>query len=257
MTGPASGRWLEERRDGGIVVAQLDRPPANALTAEFLGEIERAFNRLDTDASVRAVVLKGYDRVFSAGMDLKMLAKMDAAGQTEVVDALNRAYGAMYGFSKPYIAAATGHAIAGGLFFLLAADYRVGGAGSAQYGLSEVRVGVAFPVAPLEIVRAELPPPAARRILLGGQPVGVEQALAWGILDEIVPADEVEARAVAQAVAWAASPAEAYAQVKQQLRAPVMEKIHRAIEARADPMLDGWFTQETTRAALAVLAGKR
>lgn len=257
MTGSASGRWLEQRRDDGIIVAQLDRPPANALTAGFLGEIERAFQRLDADASVRAVVLKGYERVFSAGMDLKILAEMDAAGQTEVVDALNRAYGAMYGLSKPYVAAVTGHAIAGGLFFLLAADYCVGGEGDAQFGLSEVRVGVAFPVAPLEIARAELPPSAARRLLLGGQPVDVAQAAAWGILDEVVVSGDVEARAIAQAAKWAASPAEAYAQVKQQLRAPVMEKIHRAIDSREDAMLDGWFTPETTRAALAVLAGKR
>ncbi len=257
MTEQASGRWLEERRGDGIVVAGLDRPPANALTVEFLREIESAFNRLDADNTARAVVLKGYERVFSAGMDLKMLAELDASGQTEVVDALNRAYGAVYGFSKPYIAAATGHAIAGGLFFLLAADYRVGGEGAARFGLSEVRVGVAFPVAPLEIVRAELPAAAARKILLGGQPVGVAGALACGILDEVVASHAVEARAIEKAGEWAASPREAYAQVKQQLRAPVMEKIRRAIEAREDPMLDGWFTPETTRAALAVLAGKR
>ena len=257
MTEQAAGRWLEERRDDGIVVAQLDRPPANALTAAFLLEIEAAFHRLDADESVRAVVLKGYDRVFSAGMDLKVLAQLDAAGQAEVVDALNRAYGAMYGFSKPYVAAVTGHAIAGGLFFLLAADYRVGCDGASQYGLSEVRVGVAFPVAPLEIVRAELPAPVARKILLGGQPVGVTEALACGILDEVVAPDRVEARAIEQAAAWAASPAEAYAQVKRQLRAPAMERIRRAVEGRADLMLDGWFTPETTRAALAVLAGDR
>ena len=66
-----------------------------------------------------------------------------------------------------------------------------------------------------------------------------------------------EARAIEQASAWAASPAEAYAQVKRQLRAPAMDRIRRAVEERADPMLDGWFTPETTRAALAVLAGDR
>ena len=258
MTDQASERWLEQRLDDGIVLAQLNRAPANALTVEFLLEIEGHFQRLEADGSVRAVVLKGYDKVFSAGMDLKMLATLtDVAGQTEVVDALNRAYGAMYGFSKPLVAAVTGHAIAGGLFFLLVADYRVGAEGAAQFGLSEVRVGVAFPVAPAEIVRAELPAPVARRILLSGRPIGVEAALAGGILDELVAAGEVEARAVAQARALAASPAEAYAQVKAHLRAPVMEKIRRAVEQGEDPMRNGWFTPETTRAALAVLAGKK
>ena len=132
------------------------------------------------------MVLKGYERVFSAGMDLKLLAELDAGGQTEVVDALNRAYGAMYGFAKPLVAAVTGHAIAGGLFFLLVADYRVSARGDAMYGLSEVRVGVAFPVAPLEIARAELPPHLRRvGMLLGGQPIGVDAgARPAGILDE-------------------------------------------------------------------------
>lgn len=250
-------RWHEQRLDDGIVVAQLDRPPANALTADFLAEIEHAFDRLAADDNVRALVLKGYERVFSAGMDLKLLAELDAGGQTEVVDALNRTYGAMYGFAKPFVAAVTGHAIAGGLFFLLAADYRVGAHGDAMFGLSEVRVGVAFPVAPLEIARAELAPPAARRILLGGRPVGVDAALACGILDEVVAPGDVEARAIAQAALWAESPPEAYARVKAQLRAPVMAKIRRAIEAGEDPARDGWFTPETSRAALAVLAGER
>ena len=257
MTQQTSARWREVRGDDGIVIAQLDRPPANALTADFLAEIERAFQRLEADASVRGVVLKGYERIFSAGMDLKLLAELDQAGETEVVDALNRAYGAMYAFSKPYVAAVTGHAIAGGLFFLLAADYRVGGTGHAQFGLSEVRVGVAFPVAPLEIARAELPAAAARRLLLGGQPVDVERAAAWGILDEVVAPDAVEARAIAQAAALAASPPEAFAQVKQQLRAPVLDKIRRAIDAREDPTRDGWFTPQTARAARAVLAGEQ
>lgn len=256
MTGSPE-HWLEQLLDDGIVVAQLNRPPANALTVEFLLEIEARFRQLESDRAVRAVVLKGYDKVFSAGMDLKMLATLDdVASQTAVVDALNRAYGAIYGFSKPLVAAVTGHAIAGGLFFLLASDYRIGAEGPAQYGLSEVRVGVAFPVAPMEIARAELPVALARRILLSGQPVGVLDALAGGILDEVVTWDAVQPRAIEQALALAASPAEAYAQVKAQLRAPVMQQIKRAIDGD-EPMRRGWFTPETTKAALEVLAGSR
>ena len=257
MSGDATGRWLEERLDDGIVVAQLNRPPANALTADFLLEIEGCFKRLDADSSVRALVLKGYERVFSAGMDLKTLPGMDARGQIEAVDALNRAYGTMYGFSKPCVAAVTGHAIAGGLFFLLAADYRVGCEGGAQFGLSEVRVGVPFPVSAIEIARAEMPAAMARNILLGGRPVDVATALNAGILDEVVTADAVEASAIAKARQWAASPAEAYARIKLQLRKLVLDKIHRAVELGEDPVRESWFTPETTEAALAVLTGKR
>ncbi len=257
MTDDKAPRWHETRNDDGIVTARLDRPPANALTADFLDEIENCFKRLDADPDARALVLKGYDKVFSAGMDLKILSTLDAAGQTAVVDALNRAYYAMYAFSKPMVAAVTGHAIAGGLFFLLCADYRVGAPTNAKFGLSEVRVGVSFPVAPLEIATAELPTKVARQLMLSGQPVGAEEAQAHGILDELVAPEDVLARAVAKAGELAASPAEAYAQVKQQIRRPALETIKAAIELNSDPKRTGWFTPETTAAALAVLAGKQ
>ena len=256
MAQQTEDRWLETKTADGVMVAQLNRPPANALTVEFLNEIEANFRRIENDPSVRAVVMKGFDKVLSAGMDLKMLATLDStAAQAEVVDALNRAYGAMYAFSKPYVVAVSGHAIAGGLFFILAADYRIAAEGPARFGLSEVRVGVAFPVAPLEIARAELSPAVARRILLSGHPVGVSDALSAGIIDEVVGADLLQPRAIEMANSLAASPAAAYAQIKQQLRAPVMAKIKAAL-AGNEPMLEGWFTPETTKAALAVLAGK-
>ena len=258
MVDTGTGRWLEERHDGGIVVAGLNRPPANALTIDFLLEIAGHFDRLGQDRTTSALVLRGSDKVFCAGMDLKLLATLDeVARQAEVVDALNTAYRAMYGFPKPLVAAVSGHAIAGGLFFVLGADYRIAAAGGAQFGLSEVRVGVAFPVAPLEIARAELVAPVARRILLSGQPVGVDEALAGGIVDEIAEPAVLMAHAIAKARDLAASPPEAYAQVKQQLRAPVMDRIDRAIGRGDDPMRRGWFTPETTKAALEVLAGRR
>jgi len=252
----SEGLWLETRTTEGVVVAQLNRPPANALTVDFLNEIEAHFRRLEQDPNVRAIVLKGFDKVLCAGMDLKMLATIDnTEAQSEVVNALNRTYGTMYAFSKPYVVAVSGHAIAGGLFFILAADYRIAAEGPARFGLSEVRVGVAFPIAPLEIARAELSPSVARRILLSGQPVDVSGAIEAGIIDEVVSTTAMEARAIEMANALAASPEGAYAQIKQQLRAPVMEKIEAALAGR-EPMLDGWFTPETTKAALAVLSGK-
>lgn len=254
MSKPEADRWLQQSTEDGIAIAQLNRPPANALTVDFLLEIEEHCRRLGEDDTIRALILKGYDKVFSAGMDLKMLSTMDdIAAQDAVVNALNRAYGAMYAFPKPLVAATSGHAIAGGLFFLLAADYRIGVDGPAKYGLSEVRVGVAFPIAPLEIARAELSAPTARRLLLSGQPLNVSDALSAGILDEITSFETLEDAAIDKARSLASSPAAAYARVKRQLRGPVLDKISTAIDGK-EPMLGGWFTPETTKAALAVLS---
>ena len=247
---------IETTLDDGIAVVQLNRPPANALTADFLDEIEAAFRRFEADTTTRAVVLKGYEKVFSGGMDLKALPSFDADTQRAVVDGLNRCYGALYAFSKPLVAAATGHAIAGGLFFILAADYRIGGEGKALFGLAEVRVGVAFPVAPIEIARAELTPAMARRLLLTGQPITMSEAHAGGIFDEVVAPERVDARAVEKAREMARSPAEAYAAIKRQLRGDVIDKIARTVANLDDPQRAGWFTSETVDAAKRVLAGE-
>ena len=134
--------------------------------------------------------------------------------------------------------------------------HRIGGEGRALVGLAEVRVGVAFPVAPIEIARAELTPAMARRLLLTGQPVTIDEALAGGIFDEVVAPDQVEARAIEKAREMARSPAEAYAAIKRQLRGAVIAKIGRAVENLDDPLRVEWFTSETVDAAKRVLAGE-
>ena len=92
---------------------------------------------------------------------------------------------------------------------------------------------------------------------LSGHPVDVKEALAGGILDEIVEEQAVEARAIEKARALAASPASAYEQIKRQLRASVLDKIDRAVNHGEEPLRSGWFSPETTRAALEVLTRER
>ena len=232
---------VESRVAEGVVTIALDRPPANALTADFLFGIEARINGLALDKAVRAVVITGRNGVLSAGMDLKQLPALDLDGEARTVDALNRAFCALYAFPKPLIVAVGGHAIAGGLFFVLAADYRIGALGPARFALSEVRVGVPFPVGPLEIARAELPPAMARKMLLGGDSIGVDEAMAGGLLDETVAADRLMARALEAAGEHAASPPGTYAAIKRQLRKPAVERIERAINETSDPHRRPWF----------------
>ena len=251
-----SNHIIESRLDEGICVVRLNRPPANALNAAFLLEIEACFAALESDASARAVVLTGEGRALSAGMDLKELPHLNADGRRDTVDALNLAYGRLYGFAKPLVAAVNGHAIAGGLFFVLTADYRVAADVPAQFGLSEIRVAVPFPVSAMEIARAELSPAMARRILLGGRPIDVAEATANGIIDETCAPESLIDRACEIARTYAASPPTAYAVVKHQLRADVLQRIRTVIAEKSDPVRDDWFTPETLTAAQAVLAGK-
>lgn len=244
----------DTRLDRGIAVMSLNRGPVNALNPSFLRAIHDHAEMLENDVSVRAVVLTGNEKLLSAGMDLKELVAYGADEERATVTGLNETFCKLYGFSKPLITAANGHAIAGGLFFVFCGDYRVGVAGS-LFGLTEVRVGVDFPIGPLEIARHEMTPNVARLIFQRGQNVDAKQAVAWGILDELADPDELLDRAVELAREYAAIPPKAYAAVKEQVRAPALSTVRKANAEGTDPALKGWRTDETHDAARAVLEG--
>ena len=151
------------------------------------------------------------------------------------------------------MAAVNGHAIAGGLILALCADHRVC-ATEGKLGLTELRAGIPYPVAAISVVRAELSPPAARRLALGATLVDPAEALALGVVDELRPHAEVVPRAVEVATELASLPRGTYTQVKRQLRGPTIDAIDRALAGGAgDPVLGTWIGEETRAAAAALL----
>jgi enoyl-CoA hydratase len=200
-----------------------------------------------------AVVITGRDGFFSAGMDLKAAPTLSAGDQRATVQGINRLFAGWYSFPRPVVAAVNGHAIAGGLILALCADHRVC-ATEGKIGLTELRAGLAYPVAALAVVRAELSPPSARRLALHAELIDPRQALELGVVDELRERAEVVDRAVEVATELAALPRAAYAQVKTQLRAPVTDAVDRALAGGAgDPLLSGWVGAEAGAAAAALL----
>jgi enoyl-CoA hydratase len=220
--------------DGDVAVVRIDRPPANAMDVELLGEGERLARELADDPPA-AVVLTGREGFFSAGADLKVAPTLDADGQRAMVEGINAIFAAWYGFPRPVVCAVNGHAIAGGFILALCGDYRVGSS-EGKYGLTELKAGLPYPAVALAIVRAELHGPAARRLALGAELVEAKEALEAGAFDEVAASDEVLHRATDVARRLAALPSEAYGRVKAQLRRPVLD----AALAVPDPLLAGW-----------------
>ena len=224
---------------GGVMELQLNRAPVNALTPDFLHAFGAKMDELGTDDAVRSVLISSAFKVFSAGMDLKEAVDFDLDQQNAVVDGLNQGFLSLYACPKPVVACVNGAAIAGGLFFLLGADQRIVSQ-RAALGLAEVRVGVDFPIGPMEIARAELSAPALRRLMLTGQPMRADDALANGVADQVTDGDPFDA-ALAKATELAALPMAAYAAIKQQIRAEVCAKIR----AGSAPSTTGWFKPDT------------
>ncbi|HEY8000547.1 MAG TPA: enoyl-CoA hydratase/isomerase family protein [Solirubrobacterales bacterium] len=240
---------IEIEAVGEITVVRIQRPPANALEPGLLAAGADVVERL-REQRPAAIVITGSGDFFSGGVDLKLVPTLSEDEQRGMVGGINRLFYEWYALPHPVVAAVNGHAVAGGLILALCADHRVGSL-RATYGLTEVRVGAPYPGAALAAVRAELAPAAARRLVLGGELVGADAALALGLVDELAEPEDVLAAALEVAGRLAALPAATYAAVKAQLRAPALAAMREALEH--DPLTAGWLSDQTAGAAAAVL----
>lgn len=250
-----SDATLDIERRGGTAVLRMQRGAVNALDLAAVEAMSAALAELAADDALTALVVTGAGPAFCAGLDLKAVPQYGRSEQRALVDGLNRLFGGLYGFPRPTVAAINGHAIAGGMVLALACDHRICTNEPASLGLTEVKVGVPFPVAAIEVARAELPPAAVRALILFGRLVGPEQALAWGAVDELVAPDAVLERACAEAATLAALPRDTFASVKRTVRQSALTRIRAAIEDGEDPTLEDWLSAETVEAAKKMLAG--
>jgi enoyl-CoA hydratase len=236
--------------EGMVTVVTLAHPPANAMDTASLNELADIFDRLANDVGVTAVVVTGDGRSFSAGLDLKAIQHCEPGHQEELIEALNRAFLAVYSCPRLVVGAVNGHAIAGGLVLALCCDIRLVADVDLKVGLAEVRVGVPYPVGAIEVVRHELSAPIVRRLVLGGELIGAHTAVELGVFDRVVPAAELLATALSAARDH--KPPGGYARIKAQLRNPAIQATRAALGGR-DPLARPWLTDETFGAAAAAL----
>lgn len=240
---------VEDRGKVGLV--RIDRPPANALDLDLLGEIPSTIEAIEA-SDAKAFVITGRKGFFSAGVDLKLAPTLDVDGQREMVMGINRLFASLYSLERPLVAAVNGHAVAGGLILALCADYRVGST-DGKLGLTELRAGAPYPAAAIAVVRAELSPPAVRLFGLRADLVDPQRALELGALDELAAPDAVLERALTVAEDFASLPPTAYAQVKRQVRGDTIDYVTRVVDEEDDPLLDSWLGEESAAAASGIL----
>ena len=235
---------------GDVTVVRIEHGRVGAMDAELLDALTDAVT-----ASDRALVLTGTGSAFSAGVDLRRILDGGRPYTEEFLTALSRMFRAVFDHPRPTVAAVNGHAIAGGCVLALACDVRLMSGG--RIGLAELAVGVPFPTSALEIVRHALGTNAGRAVLRA-ETVGPEQALALGMVDEVVAADELLPRALALAAELAARSPEAYRLAKAQLHRPANAAIEATTAEDDAAVLAGWTSEDTRRrieAALEALPG--
>lgn len=205
----------------------IDDGKVNVMSASTLASIEDALAQVRGRA--RVSVLRGRPGVFSAGFDLKTFAAGDPEASRTMVGAGVSLIAAMLEHPHPIVAVCTGHAYPMGAFLLLSADYRIGVQGDFRMGLNEVAIALTVPEFAVTLARHRLSPPGFARLTTGAL-MGPEQALAYGYLDEVVDAAQLDAAARSAAVSFLALDPKSYVGTKARVFGPVRQAVLEAAE---------------------------
>jgi enoyl-CoA hydratase/carnithine racemase len=199
-----------ERRPDNVALVRLDRPKANALSAELLGQLHDVATQLHDDPP-GAVVVWGGRLIFAAGADI---VELDGGGGAAAVgDAFARALGALANIPRATIAAVNGFALGGGLELALACDFRVC-AEDARFGLPEVLLGVIPGGGGTQRLPRLIGAARAKELIFTGRQVRAEEAVAIGLANRMVAPDYVLEAALTWAAELAAGPVVAHALAK-------------------------------------------
>ena len=223
---------------GGVRVLALARPPVNAVDLELVRALSAAVLAASEDPGCRALVVTGAPGVFCAGIDTRRIPAYDAALRAEMLRGVNRTVLALYSLAKPMVAAISGHALGAGLVLALCADLRLAARGAFRLGLTEGAAGIPFPACPMALVKSELAPETARRLVLSSATAAPDAPLLAGVVDRVVDAEALLEAALGEARALSAQPA--FAAVKQQLRAETVARMRRIVDEDDEPLLAGW-----------------
>jgi enoyl-CoA hydratase len=234
---------IERSEHEGVLTLRLAHGKVSALDVELLDALTHALEGAPED--VRALILTGTGSIFSAGVDLFRITGGGADYVRQFLPQLSRFLHTLFTFPRPVVAAINGHAIAGGCVIALACDARLMADGDGKIGLPELLVGVPFPTAALEVVRFAVPRQKLQALIYTGRTLSAREALEAGLVDQVVSADALAARAQEIARQLALIPPPAYGLTKQSLRAEALERIERAGEHTDRAALDMWSATET------------
>ncbi len=212
MSDSAGSVRLTVQRQVGWV--EFNRAPVNAIDWPMLSEIYDALSAALSNAELRVIVLASTgEQYISAGADLEGFRGMSGAKMREWVLLCHRIVKLLRESDKPVLAAINGTAVGGGLEMTLHCDLRFA-ASNARLGQPEIAIGFIPPVGATQALARLIGRPRAIRYLYDGKMIEAAQALDWGLVDELVPPEQLRARVQAYAEELAAKPAPALAAIR-------------------------------------------
>jgi Delta3-Delta2-enoyl-CoA isomerase len=244
---------------GAVRELRLNRPPANALSPELIVALKQAVESAATDGA-RALVLSGAPGRFSAGLDVPLLLTLDRPAIAALWRELYALLRALALSPIPIAAAIAGHATAGGTVLPIFCDCRIAAQGDWKLGVNEVQVGLPLPPVILAGLRRLIGAHQAERLAVGGLLISPNEAARIGLVDELVPLDQVVSRAIEWGRGLLALPVDAMAANRRRARADLFELFAASFDVELDQVNATWWSPEaqtTLRVLVDRLAKKK
>jgi enoyl-CoA hydratase/carnithine racemase len=202
-------------KQGKVAVIWLDRPPANSYNREFIDELNAAIDELRFDENLGAAVVASKSaKFFSAGADIQMFQSVSLAYKFAFVNHAHEVLNKIEHTPKLVVAAVNGHALGGGLEIALACDLRFAAEGEFFLGLPEVSLGLLPGSGGTQRLTRLIGKSRAMDLMVRGERVGPQQALELGLVNRLLPADQLVETTLEYAEQLASGPTYAIGQIK-------------------------------------------
>jgi enoyl-CoA hydratase/carnithine racemase len=224
-----------------VAIMRLNNEVTNALSPEIVDDLSSALTQVKSE--FQGIILAGGAKFFCIGFDLPRLLKLDRTGMTRFFHEFNQVAFNLFTLPLPTACAIAGHAIAGGNILALTCDYRFAASGNKLIGLNEIKLGVPVPYLADLILRQIVGDRAAKEILYHGKFIALSEAEKIGLVDEIVPQEELEDHAVKKISELAALPRAAFSTIKANRIDVIRLTYEKYYKSKNENFLDCWFSK--------------
>lgn len=237
----------------GIVELRLARPPANALNPALVQALQQAIGPA-ARSGARALILSGAEGMFSAGLDVPELLKLDAAAMSTFWKDFIELLQTLALSPVPIAAALTGHSPAGGAVLAIFCDTRIAAQGEFKIGLNEVQVGLPVPAVIYAAFKRLIGARQAERLCLHGLLISPDEVLRLGLVDQVLPMERVIPAALDWCRSLVALPPQAVAATRKLARADLAGLFDELGKRSHEDLMNVWFSAETQAAMRAMVA---
>ena len=237
---------------GSVTWLRMESGKVQAIDDHLVEDLSAAVARAAAAGSP-PLVLTGTGTSFSAGIDLFRLVDEPPEYTKRSLPAFATLLRTLFTYPGPLVVAVNGHAIAGGAILAWCGDLCVMASGKGRIGVPELRVGLPFPTAAVAVLRFALAGRRLQSLVYLGATLPPNEALAAGLVDEVVPHELLAEHAVSLAARLGAMPAESFRLTKQALRRPFVDELERHGPAVDEEVLAAWLSSRTIEAVRAYL----